>query len=214
MREIAGFLVSIIASLSDPISWIGYIAAGVLIRNIWISVTCGVFWQIIIQISIMNFFSVNTNHDFISPIVGASIATLIVNYVYKKIRSNNDLSSKKIDNKPKILAFKSSQTALEYASKYLENSIYNDINLAVVDKITEDLGDEMIELSLSVACDGSIRKLVAFTHKSALIKTEDLLSCQLINRFNKEPFVLIKSILEPIYDLETNQWQNIRPVQL
>lgn len=80
-------------SLADPVYWVVYLAAGLLIRNIWWALAAGLAWPIIIEAGgwlIYPGTSLPWGH--VGPIVAGPIATALVwlirNVVRKKTGSD------------------------------------------------------------------------------------------------------------------------------
>ena len=137
---IAGFLVSMLASLLDPISVIGYVVAGSFIRRFWVSVLAGVLWRLLLQLIVVGPASKSLQtHAFpdvmLAALAGAAVATSLVYLIVGRLRASQTKitvldhpteptspsdTSQRIT--PTELVFKSGRAAVEYASKYLESN--------------------------------------------------------------------------------------------
>ena len=87
------FTASVVASLFDPISLIGYALAGALIRNYWGAVAIGMAWRLLLQLVIVVPAARGSSlpaYMLEAALVGAFIATSLVYLVARAIRTNRE----------------------------------------------------------------------------------------------------------------------------
>lgn len=83
---VLGFLVSVVASLLDPLAWLGYLAAGIFIKQRLLSVVVGVCWRLLLHVVIIISVSKSLKSQLsfeivLASLVSAALATLIVNMI-------------------------------------------------------------------------------------------------------------------------------------
>lgn len=85
MTAILVFLTLIVVSLLDPLRWIGWIAAGLYIKDPILCAVAGILWALILQVILVGPISSATA---IRIVVASIIATLIVWAITKKRRES------------------------------------------------------------------------------------------------------------------------------
>ena len=88
---IALFLAAVAASLLDPIAWVGYLLAGIAIRNRGLSVAAGVTWRLILHLVIVAWLGDTlatkpSNLSLSAGLVSAALATFVVSVVAARMR--------------------------------------------------------------------------------------------------------------------------------
>jgi len=97
------FLVAMVASLMDPLSWLGYLGAGAFIKSRWLSVSCGVAWRLLLYLmivlpSLLQSQSSPSARNFFAGLASAALATFIVNVISSAIRKNAAQPAAPTDN--------------------------------------------------------------------------------------------------------------------
>lgn len=94
----AVLLGSIVGSLLDPISLIGWIIAAATIRNYWAAIAAGIAWRLILQIVLVipasqAYSTSSPNHLLPGALIAAVIATSVTFLIAKQVRTKKGSDS-------------------------------------------------------------------------------------------------------------------------
>src|SRR5262249_50612716 len=91
MAPVLGFLVSALASLLDPLSLIGYVAAGILVRHYWVSILSAIVWRLALQVALVATPPRSLQSQAagipVAALAGAAFATSLIYLIARALRS-------------------------------------------------------------------------------------------------------------------------------
>lgn len=96
--EILFFITAVFASLLDPISFSGYLVAGILIKNRIVSVISGAAWRLVLYLTIvapsmkMTQSTASSMYLF-AALAGAGLATFVINLVASSVRKRKSIDA-------------------------------------------------------------------------------------------------------------------------
>lgn len=73
MATLLYFFTGVAAQLLDPISLIGYVLAGSLIRHYWVAVAVGVVWRLLLHLIMATLFAPALHESIPAHILGAAL---------------------------------------------------------------------------------------------------------------------------------------------